>query len=89
MNWPKINRVISIPVYCNAEGGSQWLIPTVTNIKSVVSGARGCKDMLLLAKVMLHSNKSNEKYMNWYKKCSAKQREKGGEKKIIIIKNAL
>ena len=63
--WPtEINCVISIlPVYCTAKGGSYRLIPTVTHLKDVVSGTGSCKDMLLLAKVMLYSINSNKKYM--------------------------
>ena len=62
-NWPKINCVISITVYCNAKGGSYRLIPTVTNFKSVVLCTGGCKGKLLLAKVVLYSINSNKKYM--------------------------
>ena len=49
-NWPEINCVISITVYCNAKRGSYRLIPTVTNLKHVVLGTGGCKGMLLLTK---------------------------------------
>jgi hypothetical protein len=62
-NWPKINCVISITVYCNAKGDSYRLIPTVTNLKGVVLGTGGCKGMLLLAKVVLYSINSNKKCM--------------------------
>ena len=62
-NWPKINCVISITVYCNAKGDSYRLIPTVTNLKGVVLGTGGCKGMLLSVKVVLYSIKSNKKYM--------------------------
>ena len=62
-NWPEINCVISITVYCNAKGGSYRLIPTVTNLKGVVLGTGGCKGMLLLAKVVLYSINSNKKCM--------------------------
>ena len=63
LNWPEINCVISITVYCTAKGGSYQLIPTVTNLKDVVLGTGGCKSMLLLSKVVLYSIKSNKKYM--------------------------
>ena len=62
-NWPKINCVISIIVYCTAKSGSYRLIPTVTNLKDVASGTGGCKGTLLLAKVVLSSINSNKKYM--------------------------
>ena len=62
-NWPKINCVISITVYCNAKGDSYRLIPTVTNLKGVVLGIGGCKGMLLSVKVVLYST------MNSNKKC--------------------
>ena len=62
-NWPKINCVISIPVYCTAKGGSYRLIPTVTDLKGVVLDTGGCKHMRLLIKVVLYSINSNKKYM--------------------------
>ena len=62
-NWPEINCVISITVYCTAKGGSYRLIPTVTNLKGVVLGTGGCEGMLLLAKVVLYSINSNKKCM--------------------------
>ena len=62
-NWPEINCVISITVYCTAKGGFYQLIPTVTDSKGVVLGTGGCKGMLLLAKVVLYSINSNKKYM--------------------------
>ena len=62
-NWPKLNCVISITVYCNAKGGFYRLIPTVTNFKGVVSGTGGCKGMLLLIRVVLYSINSNKKCM--------------------------
>ena len=62
-NWSKINCIISITVYCTAKSGPYRLIPTVTNLKDVVLGTGGCKSMLLLAKVVLYSIKSNKKYM--------------------------
>ena len=61
--WPEINCVISITVYCTAKGGSYRLLPTITDLKGVVLGTGGCKDMLLLSKVVLYSIKSNKKYM--------------------------
>ena len=62
-NWPKINCVISITVFYTAKGGSYRLIPTVTNLKNVVLGTSGCKDMLPVAKVVLYSINNNKKYM--------------------------
>ncbi|KAL0142078.1 hypothetical protein V8B55DRAFT_1494771 [Mucor lusitanicus] len=51
-NWPKINCIISITVYCTAKSGPYWLIPTVTNLKDVVLGT-----------VVWYSINSSKKYM--------------------------